>query len=167
MKGLKKLNAECNNESFYRIIATFYNEEDERSFLHDVAEALHEEFVVSTLIHDLDVCIELYKDYFSSSDYSIIEDDPTHPFISCSVLDSQGKKSVIDNFGYYTLDAYLYWTKDGMDFKSISLNEKDYFFINHSILTIRQVLDLSLEIQVSDKVISALWDILKKQLIPH
>ena len=164
MNGIKRIDVERFTECFFSLAITFNNEENERKFLHEIAEALHEEFTMSALIHDLDIFIENYKDYFTSLDYSIIENDPTHPFVFCSVLDEQGEKSVIDNFGYYTLDAYLYWTRDGMDFQDISLDEQDYFSIDHSTLTIRQELDLSLEIKANDKVISILWDILKKHL---
>lgn len=140
---------------------TFFDEEYERDFLRDFTKLFSNKFIQSALIHDLDISIELYKNYFSLSDYSLFEDDPTHPFISCSILDPQGIKCVIDNFGYYTLDAYLYWSKDGIDFKKMLPNTSDYFFMDCSELSIRQVLDLSLEIQVSEKVISELWDILK------
>ncbi len=171
MKGIRclELNANYKNQDVfdYKVELTFYEDEAERNFIHDIAVALHEKFVVSVLIHDLDTDIAFYKDYFSSSDYLIIEDDPTHPFIACSILDFQGIKSVIENFGYYTLDAYLYWSKDGIDFQRALSNKSDYFFMDYSALSIRQVLDLSLEIKVSEKAFSVLWDILKNQLIPY
>ena len=165
MKGLKALTAECCNHSLYKITVTFYKEDDERNFLQDVAETLRGKYVVSTLIHDLDVCIELYKKYFPSSDYLVVEDDPTQPILFCSPLNSEAASAVIDNFGYYILDAYLYWTEEKITPHDMSLYSKDGFFINCSLLTIRQVLDLSLEMQAGEQIITILWDVLKRQLI--
>jgi len=164
MNKIKNLSLECNNLSICKITATFHNEEVEREFLHNVAKVLNKEYIVSTLIHDLDVDISLYKNYFQSTDFSIFEDDPTHPFLTCSVLDSQTLESVISNWGYYTLNAYLYWTKDVLDFKSALHNTSDHFFMKCSALTIKQVLDLSVDIHVNNAMFPIIWDVLKKCL---
>jgi len=150
------------NLDVYFIEITFFEEEYERRFLHDVAKSFHNQFIASSLIYDLDVSVELYKEYFSMSNYSILKHDPTHPYIMGSVLNMQEIKSIIDNFGYYSLDAYLYWSKDKIDFQKVLPQTSDYFFTDCSELTIRQILDLSLEIQVKNKAVFNLWDILKK-----
>jgi hypothetical protein len=160
MLGIKKLSFDCKCSSIYSFTVTFFNEEDERVFLHKIKK-LFCKYVVSSLIHDLDVDIELYKRYFQPNTYSIFEENPTQPYITCSTLDSKAIDLVIENWGYYTLDAYLYWSKEGIEFHNNGLDKEDCYFMNYSDLTIRQVLDLSLEIRVNDKAISVLWDMFK------
>lgn len=166
MEGIRSFefnsNQQCEEKRYYEIGITFYSEKNERDFLCDISKAFCDEFKVSALLHDLDTDINHYKEYFTSTTFWIYEKNPSQPFITCSVLDPQAWEAVINNWGYYTLNAYLYWSKYGIEFKKSLMDTSDYFFMNFSALTIRQVLDLSLEIRVSNEMIPKMWDVLKK-----
>ncbi len=111
---------------------------------------------MSTLIQDLDSDIDLYKQYFNNSSITIIEKGLMHPIIVCQDLHVDDALNVIDNFGYYTIDAYLYWSKNVIAADNFVKNKykKDNFMMDYSDLSIRQVLDLSLNIRVTSQLLN-------------
>ena len=145
-----------------KIEITFSSEEEERCFLREIVNILSDQYVVSALVCDLDTDIDIYKNHFGSSPYLFFNDEPTHPTIACSILDPHGIDLAIDNWGYYTFDAFLYWTERGIAFSEKSKGKEGLAYVNDSILTIRQVLDYSLEIHVSGSVLVELWPMFLK-----
>ena len=163
MNGIRSLSIQKGplSSNLYFISITFDDEFCERYFLYNVAKLFGKQYVMSTLIQDLDCMITCYKGYFSTSEYVIWEHNPSHPFISATSLCLSEMESVIDNFGYYTLDAYIYWSKSKIDFEKALSNKSNYFYMDYSELSIRQVLDLSLEIQVRLNSVGKLLDVAK------
>lgn len=146
------------------IIIHFCNEQCVRKFIYLLINNMDSSYYTHTFIHDLDVDIATYEKYFSCQ-YEIVQNDPTSPIIIGSNLNAETISCVVDNWGYYTFGASLFWTKSpNLSYGTVS--EKNKLLIAEGAeLLINQVLDYSLSASMKRPLFNLFVEIIARFIV--
>ena len=146
-----KVNKKSTQDKFNIVVEiTFDNEDDEQEYIRLLVHNLMRRHSVGVYIKDLDVDIEKYKEYFSC-EYLMMEENTPSPVIIAKNLNEETLDNVINNWGFYTLEAYFFiLNKDDIRVEDV-IWKRDNLVKETVVLLIRQVLDLSVEIVVNQE----------------
>lgn len=139
-----------------KISMRFEDELEEQDFIRFLADRIDSKLCTSVIIHDLDVDISKYKDYFYCP-FLFLDSDTPSPTIISTNIDGETMNNVLGNWGFYTFASYLLWTRFPI--------HDELNAVENAEVAIKHIYDSSLDITVKASLFGEIQKIISEFLM--